>query len=248
MTALSVNINKVALIRNARDQNKPDIIEFAKRCIEAGANGITVHPRPDRRHITFEDVELLSKTRNLKELNIEGNPFSESENGYPGLISMVEKTKPTQVTLVPDNRIQKTSDHGWDLHRDADRLLGVINKIQRIGCRVSLFLDPDPTQIAIAKRLNVDRIELYTEMFARAYESGEYKECLNIFDQTARAAQDVGIGVNAGHDLNQSNLSTFCHHVKGIREVSIGHALISDALVNGIKQTIHDYLDALKSS
>jgi pyridoxine 5-phosphate synthase len=242
MTLLSVNVNKVALLRNVRNAGHPSVLEASRICLEAGAGGITVHPRPDQRHIRPEDVlALAALVRDAPgfELNVEGNPF-------PEFLGLVERTKPTQCTLVPDAPDAITSDHGWDLEIDGPRLRPVIRELQAAGIRVSVFVDPDPAQIARAKEIGADRIELYTESYARAHGTDRQGEVLELFVRAAGAAEDVGLGVNAGHDLALDNLGSFVAGVPNVLEVSIGHALISYSLEVGLRQAVSDYRSALE--
>jgi pyridoxine 5-phosphate synthase len=240
VTKLSVNINKVATLRNTRPQlNIPSVIHCAQICLDAGAHGITVHPRPDQRHIRPDDVyeiaELLKKYPKA-EFNIEGNPFIE-------YMHFIEKMHPTQATLVPDDPEAKTSDHGWDLQANAERLASVIRRLKEVGTRVSLFMDPQPQHMELAKRLGADRIELYTEPYAAAFARGD-KHAADAYEKTARRAAEVGLEVNAGHDLNLDNLPPFLKQVPRVAEVSIGHALIGDALEFGLSETVRKYLAA----
>ena len=249
MTVLSVNLNKVALVRNSRDTTNPSPAQFALMAIEAGAGGITVHPRPDQRHIRASDCPMISAVIDV-EFNIEGNPFAPAApspragiDPYPGFMSLVESVRPEQVTLVPDGNDQLTSDHGFDLSKDAERLTPIIRQLKDWGCRVSLFMDPIPGQIATAADIGADRIELYTETYARAHESGAFAENLEQFQSAAQAAATAGLGINAGHDLNLDNLPDF--DIPGLLEVSIGHALTVDALKYGFGNAIGRYLDVL---
>ena len=256
MTKLSVNLNKVALVRNSRDTTIPSVVDAAITCLEAGAEGITVHPRPDQRHIRPNDVrdlaQLLSddKYKDI-EFNIEGNPYASAEtNGYPGFMSLVEETQPQQATLVPDDPHQLTSDHGWDLSGESNQLTEIVKELQRQKIRVSLFMDPDPQQIELAARLGVERIELYTGPFADHFQDeGKRQGYLTLFAEAARVASSLGLGVNAGHDLNLENLGAFCTEVLPVDEVSIGHAIITDALWMGLESTVRQYcsiLDTIK--
>lgn len=245
MTVLSVNLNKVALLRNARDIGVPSVLEMAGIAVDAGAGGITVHPRPDQRHIRPSDVFELAGMLSV-EFNIEGNPFSEEEGDYPGFLSIVKQVRPAQCTLVPDDPGQKTSDHGWNLRKDGDRLVPIIGELKDLGIRISLFMDPDHEQIGRAAQAGADRIELYTEAYARAYESGKVDTVFNTYRRAAEFAQGLGLGVNAGHDLNLENLAKFCS-MPGILEVSIGHAIISDALKMGLNNAVRAYCDLLKN-
>jgi pyridoxine 5-phosphate synthase len=237
-TALSVNLNKVALVRNTRHLGIPSVLRAATLCLQAGAHGITVHPRPDARHIRSEDVHVLQ--RMLKswpevEFNIEGNPFH-------NLMDFVRELRPHQCTFVPDSEGQFTSDHGWSFPADAQRLRPLIDEARALGVRVSLFMDPDPEAMAAARAVGADRVELYTESYASAYGTADKNAVLAQFAAAAQAALDAGLGVNAGHDLNQENLSDFLRAVPGVQEVSIGHALISDALELGYEATVRAYL------
>lgn len=249
MIALSVNVNKIALIRNSRAGNNPDLASHARRCIEAGADGITVHPRPDQRHIKPGDVvQLAQLTHQFAgiEFNIEGNPFAAPRGNYPGLLPLVEQTQPQQCTLVPDTNNQLTSDHGFDLTKTADQLAPIVARLQYLGTRVSLFMDADIPQIELARQLGVDRIELYTGPYAAAWSDPLLRD--QVFDRyraAARYATEVDLGVNAGHDLNLENLATFAT-VPGLLEVSIGHALIIDAINIGLHSAVQAYKMLLK--
>jgi pyridoxine 5-phosphate synthase len=244
MTKLSVNVNKVALLRNTRELGIPSVVEAAQLCIDAGSDGITVHPRPDQRHIRPGDVDDLAAMLTV-EFNIEGNPFAEEGDGYPGFLNIVRKVKPAQCTMVPDSPDQFTSDHGWDLSKDADRLVPVLAELKDLGVRSSLFMDADVEQIQRAGELGADRIELYTEPFAAAFAAGDAAEQIERFAAAADKAAECGLGINAGHDLNLDNLPTFVREVTGVLEVSIGHALIGDALRMGYDATVKAYLRAL---
>ena len=239
MTKLSVNVNKVALLRNTRMIGIPSVTGAAQICIDAGAYGITVHPRPDQRHVHPSDVYELAEMVAEVEFNIEGNPF---ETGY---MEIVRKVKPTQCTLVPDSPEAFTSDHGWDLSKDGERLGPIIRELMDLGSRVSLFMDYDSDEIPRAKLVGADRIELYTEPYAEAFREG--KDLDGVFERYAKAVQiagEAGLGVNAGHDLNLQNLGKFCS-IPGILEVSIGHALIAEALEMGLSNTVRAYLEIL---
>ena len=242
MTSLSVNVNKVALLRNTRDTGIPNVVSAARTCIEAGAHGITVHPRPDQRHITTPDVfdlaQLLADHRDV-EYNIEGNPF---EGKY---LQLVTQVRPAQATLVPDTPGQRTSDHGWQMTRDGDRISPIISQLRELGIRVSVFMDPDPAQIEQAAATGADRVELYTESYAAAFRAGDANAQLARFAQAAQSAGNVGLAVNAGHDLNLHNLGPFCAAVPNVLEVSIGHELIADALWKGLATTVKAYLAVL---
>jgi pyridoxine 5-phosphate synthase len=237
-TALSVNLNKVALVRNTRHLGIPSVTRAATLCLAAGAAGITVHPRPDARHIRSEDVTDLAALLQAwpdREFNIEGNPFH-------NLMDFVRQVRPHQVTFVPDSEGQFTSDHGWTFPQDAERLKPLIDEAKALGVRVSLFMDPVPEAMAAAKAVGADRVELYTETYASAFGAAKQAEVLAAFKATAQAALDVGLGINAGHDLNRDNLETFLTTVPGVQEVSIGHALIADALELGYTETVSAYL------
>src|SRR2546425_3980305 len=240
MTKLSVNLNKVALLRNARNIGVPSVTKAAQICISAGAHGITVHPRPDERHAKPSDVydlaEVLADAANI-EFNIEGNPF-------PKFIEIVRKVKPTQCTLVPDSPEAFTSDHGWNLAEDDERLRPIIEELKDLGIRVSLFMDADSTHLERAKEVGADRIELYTEPYAAVYASDKAEAVFEQFALAAKTAQEIGLGVNAGHDLNLENLEKFCS-IPNVLEVSIGHALVSDALEMGLFSAVQAYLNIL---
>ncbi len=244
MTQLSVNVNKVAVLRNSRGGNDPDVVRAAMTCLRAGAHGITVHPRPDQRHIRADDVYALSELTRQHgvEFNIEGNPFAPPREGYPGLLPLCEQTRPAQVTLVPDGDGQLTSDHGFDFSRDGQRLRPLIATLKDYGCRVSLFVDAGNADIAQAAVLGADRIELYTGPYAEAFARGTTETVVAQFADAARRAQAAGLGVNAGHDLSQANLHYFLAQVPDVLEVSIGHALIGEALYEGLETTIGNYL------
>lgn len=237
MTKLSVNVNKVALLRNARPLDMPSVTQAAQVCIDAGAHGITVHPRPDERHIRRTDVYELKEMIDGVEYNIEGNPF-------PEFMQIVRDVRPDQCTLVPDDPNQSTSDHGWDLRKDGDRLKPLIAEMKDLGIRVSLFMDPVPDDMQLALDVGADRVELYTEPYAAAFASGNVGPMFKAFAGSAKAAQDLGLGVNAGHDLNLDNLGEFVT-IPGILEVSIGHALIADAIFMGLENTVKAYLKVL---
>ena len=242
-TALSVNVNKVALLRNTRELGIPSVLRAATLALEAGAHGITVHPRPDERHIrkhdVFELAEMLVRWPQA-EYNIEGNPL---HNLMPLLRELVAQgRRPHQVTFVPDSVAQSTSDHGWQLPQDAATLVPLIDEAHALGVRVSLFMDPLPEAMAAARATGADRVELYTESYARAHRTAEASRVLAAYTATAQAAAQQGLGINAGHDLNRDNLSDFLRAVPGVQEVSIGHALIADALELGYTATVRGYL------
>ena len=240
-TALSVNLNKVALVRNTRHLGIPSVTRAATLCLEAGAHGITVHPRPDARHIRGSDVRELHALLQQwpqAEFNIEGNPFH-------NLMDFVRELRPHQATFVPDSEGQFTSDHGWNLRTDGERVRPLIAQAQALGVRVSLFMDADPEAMPLARAVGADRVELYTEPYAAAWGTPDRQAQLQRFAAAARAAQAAGLGVNAGHDLSRENLPDFLRAVPGVQEVSIGHALISDALELGYAATVREYLAAI---
>lgn len=237
MTKLSVNLNKIALLKNTRNIGIPSIIDAAKICIDAGANGITVHPRPDERHIKPLDVYELAEILTV-EFNIEGNPFQ------PPFMEIVRQVKPTQCTLVPDAPDTFTSDRGWDLIQNGENLIPIIQELKSLGIRVSLFMDTDLNQIQYARQVGSDRIELYTEPYATAFRHGNVESVFQQYLAAAKQAQANGLGVNAGHDLNLQNLTKFCS-IPNILEVSIGHTLIADALEMGLSTAVKEYLKVL---
>ncbi|WP_374674968.1 pyridoxine 5'-phosphate synthase [Ideonella sp.] len=240
-TALSVNLNKVALLRNTRHLAIPSVTRAAEQVLQAGADGITVHPRPDERHIRANDVHELAallKAWPEAEYNIEGNPLH-------NLMDFVRTVRPHQATFVPDTVGQFTSDHGWDLRHDAERIRPLIAECQALGVRVSLFMDPVPEAMAAARAVGADRVELYTEAYARAFGTPDEAAVRARYAAAASAALAAGLGVNAGHDLNRDNLSAFLREVPGVAEVSIGHALIADALELGYTDTVRAYLRAI---
>ncbi len=251
MTLLSVNVNKIAVLRNSRGGKEPDVLRAAITCLDAGAHGITVHPRPDQRHIRTDDVLALAdltRQRNV-EFNLEGNPFAPPRrDGYPGFLALCEQVRPAQATLVPDSDAQITSDHGFDFARDSQRLAPLISQLKSLGCRVSLFVDAGGPLLENAAALGADRVEIYTGPYAEAHALGEPGQALADCITTARQAAAVGLGVNAGHDLNQDNLGDFLANVPNVLEVSIGHALIGDALYDGLDQTVRRYLAILERS
>lgn len=241
MTSLSVNLNKIALVRNSRNSGIPSVTRAAKICIDAGAQGITVHPRPDERHIRPQDVYDLKRMLTV-EFNIEGNPLE------PTFMELVRLVRPDQCTLVPDDRSQLTSDHGWNLPQDAEIVRPLIAELQSLGIRVSLFVDADPAVMGPAKAVGADRVELYTGPYADEYAAGHREVAWQNFSVAAQAARDAGLGLNAGHDLNLDNLEPFLKHVPGVKEVSIGHALIADALELGLAETVRRYVVICRSS
>jgi len=246
LTKLSANVNKIALVRNTRTLGIPDVIYLSRIALQAGAQGITVHPRPDGRHARAPDVRELAELLTdwpQAEFNIEGNPFH-------NLMDFVRDphTRPDQCTFVPDETGAFTSDHGWDLVKDAQRLKPVIAEARACGVRVSLFMDPLPEVMAMARELGADRVELYTEPYAAAFGTAEQDEVLARYTAAGAAAHSAGLDLNAGHDLNRANLPVFLAAVPGVKEVSIGHALIADALEFGLAQTVRLYLEAIRKS
>ena len=247
-TALSVNLNKVALVRNTRHLGIPSVTRAATLCLQAGASGITVHPRPDARHIRADDVRDLAALLQDwpdREFNVEGNPF----HNLMGCVEDLHKRglPVHQVTFVPDGEGQFTSDHGWNFPADAERLRPCIDQAHALGLRVSLFMDAEPDAMSAAKMVGADRIELYTEPYAAAWGTAQQSIQLQRSAAAAQAALNAGLGVNAGHDLNRDNLRAFVQSVPGVQEVSIGHALIADALELGYSATVQAYLDCLKA-
>ena len=248
-TRLSVNVNKIAVLRNSRGGNEPDVVRAARTCLDAGAHGITVHPRPDARHIREDDVHALAALCGAYdvEFNLEGNPFAPPRPGYPGFIALCDAVRPAQATLVPDGDGQITSDHGFDFERDIPTLTPLVSTLKDLGCRVSLFADAGHPALARAGESGADRIELYTGPFAEAHARGDMT-ALAACTQAARIAYAAGLGVNAGHDLSQDNLGDFLRAVPGVLEVSIGHALISEALYAGLDATVRRYLEIIKNA
>ncbi len=244
MTKLSVNVNKIALLRNSRTLGIPSVSHAARLVLDAGAHGITVHPRPDGRHIREPDVhEVCALVRSFPgaEYNIEGNPFHQ-------VMNFVRAVRPDQCTLVPDEPGAFTSDHGWNITRDANRLQPVIAELKALGIRVSLFMDPVASAMSSAREIGADRVELYTEPYARAFGTADEGAALAGYAAAAKAALDAGLEINAGHDLNRDNLPAFLRSVPGVLEVSIGHALVSDALEFGIGETVRMYLEAIATA
>jgi len=250
VTLLSVNVNKIAVLRNSRGGSEPDVVRAARTCLAAGAHGITVHPRPDQRHIRPDDVRALSLLTRAQgvELNVEGNPFAPPRAGYPGFLALCDEVRPAQATLVPDGDGQITSDHGFDFARDSERLRPLVAGLKAMGCRVSLFVDAGCEGLEQAAQLGADRIEIYTGPYAEAAARGEPAGELDRCVATARQAQALGLGVNAGHDLSQENLGRFLTSVPDVLEVSIGHALIGEALYAGLDATVHRYLAILDTA
>lgn len=237
MTKLSVNINKIATLRNARGGNVPNLVQFAKDVQRFGAQGITIHPRPDERHIRYRDVYDL-KPEVYTEFNIEGNPV-------PKFVKMVLEIKPTQVTLVPDADDVITSNAGWNVNKYQSFLQDTIAVFKAHGIRTSIFLDPDVSQVEAAKNTGTDRIELYTEAYAQQYSLGNFK-AIEPYVETAALASQLGLGLNAGHDLSLENIKYFKEHIPNLLEVSIGHALISESLYLGVENVVQMYLNKLK--
>ena len=244
MTKLSVNVNKIAWLRNARGENRPNLLETSKVLVDCGVDGLTVHPRPDLRHITPDDVyDLSNLCRNSNiEFNIEGNPYSEKSKDYPGFIQLVNEIEPDQCTLVPDAPDQLTSDHGWQIDgKDHNVLINIIEELKTDKTRVSLFVDPDIKQIENIKSIGANRIELYTGPYAL----NPILEVLSSYETSYNYAKSIGLDVNAGHDLDLENLKPFLDRAP-VDEVSIGHALISDALIDGLDTVTKKYLDLCK--
>ncbi len=247
MTALSINLNKVSLLRNSREGNYPSVVSHAQLCIDNGADGITVHPRPDQRHIRPSDVKNLAKLVTPiphVEFNIEGNPFASEIADYPGFLELVREVEPDQCTLVPDTDSQLTSDHGFDLTSSGDALASIIEGLKAQGIRVSLFMDPDLNQIRLAAQAGADRIELYTGPFAAAWGGSDQESLFQEHLKAAELAMALGMGVNAGHDLNLHNLAKFAS-IPNLLEVSIGHAFIVDSLTSGMAATVRAYKNLL---
>ncbi len=241
MAVLSVNVNKIAVLRNSRGGAFPDPAAFARKALAAGAHGITVHPRPDQRHIRSDDVARIADVLDGAEYNLEGNPLAPPREGYPGFLELVRRVRPAQATLVPDDDGQITSDHGFDLARDAERLRPLVAALRAEGCRVSLFMDAGATGIARVADIGAQRIELYTGPFAHAHAGGDASRELAACAATAREAREAGLGVNAGHDLSLDNLGALLDAVEDLDEVSIGHALFAEAIDFGLATTIARY-------
>jgi len=249
-TKLSVNVNKIAVLRNSRGGGEPEPVDAAGAALAAGAHGITVHPRPDQRHIRVDDVARIAAVvvGPGAEYNIEGNPFAPPRGTYPGLVELAQRVKPAQVTLVPDGDAQITSDHGFDLERDAARLVPLVRAFKAIGCRISLFMDADSRDIERVADVGADRIEIYTGPYAHAHAQGDASRALDACARTAERARACGLGVNAGHDLSQQNLGALKRAIPFLDEVSIGHALIGEALYEGLAVTIRNYLAILAAN
>ncbi|MDQ2718623.1 MAG: pyridoxine 5'-phosphate synthase [Bacteroidota bacterium] len=241
MTKLSVNINKIATLRNSRGGNNPDLIKVATDIQTFGAEGITVHPRPDERHIRYADVFELKKIITT-EFNIEGNPKEQK------FVDLVLANKPEQVTLVPDALGQLTSDHGWETKKNKNYLIEIVDIFKKSGIRVSLFVDPNEEMVAAAKETGTDRIELYTENYAKQFQKGNKQKAIESYISAAKKANELGLGINAGHDLDLHNLKYFSENIPGLSEVSIGHALICDALYLGLENAVQLYKRQLLKS
>lgn len=251
MTRLSVNLNKVAVLRNSRGGGRPDMVKAAATVIAAGAHGITLHPRPDQRHVRPDDVRRLAGVvAGRVEYNLEGNPFAPARAGYPGFVALIQEIRPDQVTLVPDGDGQLTSDHGFDLRRDLARLEPICRSLRDTGARISVFVDAARDQaFAGARDIGIDRIEIYTGPFAGAFVAGNWASALAECRATAEAALAAGLGINAGHDLDRDNLGPFLRGLGNVvAEVSIGHALIDDALYEGLDATVRSYLATIRAA
>ncbi len=254
LTSLSVNLNKIAVLRNSRGGDEPDVLVAARCVLGAGAQGITVHPRPDQRHIRAEDVRalaLLLREWPHVEFNIEGNPFAPAQKGYTGLLEMVREVRPRQCTLVPDADGQLTSDHGFDLEHDAPRLAPLVAALRSLDVRVSAFVDAGSECFDAAAAIGIERIEIYTGPYACAFlrnDAAQMASAVSACARTALAAIAAGLGVNAGHDLDQDNLGAFLTAIPGVLEVSIGHALIGEALYAGLDSTVRNYLSIIATS
>lgn len=249
MTVLSVNVNKIAVLRNSRGGQEPSVLVAAQTAIAAGCGSITVHPRPDLRHIRPDDVLALAPLLHGRvEFNIEGNPFAPPRADYPGFLALAAAARPQQATLVPDSDGQLTSDHGFDLRRDAERLAPLVAELKALGIRVSLFMDAGAQALELAAQIGADRIELYTGPFAEAFARGQPGIELAKCADTATRAKSLGLGVNAGHDLSQANLGAFLDAIPEVDEVSIGHALISESLYAGLDSTVRAYLSIIAAA
>lgn len=249
-TRLSVNLNKIAVLRNSRGGARPDMVRAAHTVLAVGAQGITLHPRPDMRHVRPDDVRALAAVAAGRvEYNLEGNPFAPARGEYPGFLALIDEVRPQQATLVPDSDAQITSDHGFDLARDIAQLAPICAQLQRMKVRVSVFVDAGSTQgFESARDIGIDRVEIYTGPYAAAFASGDAATALADCAATCEAALLAGLGVNAGHDLDQDNLAAFLTALPEVAEVSIGHALIDDALYVGLDQTVRQYLAVIASA
>ncbi len=249
MTRLSVNLNKIAVLRNSRGGARPDMVTAARTVLDAGAQGITLHLRPDMRHVRPEDVRALAVVAAGRvEYNLEGNPFAPARGDYPGFLALVDEVRPEQATLVPDSDTQITSDHSFDLSRDIALLAPVCAQLRGMGVRTSVFVDAGSTQgFEAARDIGIDRVEIYTGPYAAAFACGQAQAALADCQATCEAAQRAGLAVNAGHDLDQTNLGMFLAALPDVAEVSIGHALIDDALYAGLDRTVRDYLAVIAS-
>ncbi len=250
MVKLSVNLNKIALVRNSRGEGIPDLKHFAELVLNSEAVGITLHPRPDARHVTSSDVlqisKLISTHHANKELNLEGNPFTRPNKDYLGFLNIVEKALPHQVTLVPDQNHQLTSYYGWDLKENFTKLQKVVERLKKKNIRVSLFLDHKVKNLSLAKKLGADRIEIHTGYFAKNFSTKNQEKALLGYEKIAEKAKSLNLGLNAGHDLNLANLALFLKQVRGVQEVSIGHALVAESLARGFSRVLGDYLKLIK--
>lgn len=250
MTRLSVNLNKIAVLRNSRGGARPDMAMAARTVLDAGAQGITLHPRPDMRHVRPGDVRTLAAVaKGRVEYNLEGNPFAPARGEYPGFLALIDEVRPEQATLVPDSDAQITSDHGFDLSRDIALLAPICAQLRGMGVRISVFVDAGATQgFSEARDIGIDRVEIYTGPYAAAFAAGNAAAALADCAATYGSALSAGLGVNAGHDLNQSNLGAFLTALPEVAEVSIGHALIDDALYDGLDRTVRNYLAVIAAA
>ena len=248
MTVLSVNINKVAVLRNSRGGDDPDPVQAAQVAIGAGCRSVTIHPRPDQRHITVADVGRVQQVLQGVEFNIEGNPFAAPHGSYPGFIELLRAHTPVQATLVPDDDTQITSNQGFDPVGDAARLAEPVRQLKALGCRVSVFVNAGEADLAPLADIGVDRVEIYTGPYAQAYHQGSWDAALADCVTTAAAARRAGLGINAGHDLDQRNLGTLKEAIDDLSEVSIGHALFGEAIYEGLHATVKRYLAILARS
>ena len=248
MIRLSVNVNKVAVLRNSRGGDEPDPLQAARVALASGCHGITVHPRPDQRHIRVDDVGRIAGVLGDAEYNIEGNPFAPPRGDYPGLLALVRATRPAQVTLVPDGDAQVTSDHGFDMPADVARLAPLVAAFRGAGSRVSVFVDAGTTRFDALAAIGVERIEIYSGPFAQAHAAGDDTAAVAACVATAEAARAAGLGVHAGHDLSLANLGRLARAIPFLDEVSIGHALFGEALYRGLDATVRAYLEILRAA